>query len=195
TLPASALCRSVIERFDRPAVVLDGTGADGAFGIAEKARMWRLLARIPRVLGAAAASIYERTGAYRRKGATEAPLRILRRRAQLPYPLDAISQNPLFGIAYRVSRQTKAAVDRLALDWLDRLCGPDPLERLAACDLALVCSSIFAQKSKSLFCGSRHEIRYPYLDSAMVRLGLESLHWPHTNRPPKWLLKAALARH
>jgi len=61
-------------------------------------------------------------------------------------------------------------------------------------DLALVCSSIFAQKSKSLFTGSLLEISYPFLDPGMVDLALKSCCWTASHEEPKRVLKTALAR-
>jgi hypothetical protein len=61
--------------------------------------------------------------------------------------------------------------------------------------MALVCAGIFAQKSRSLFAASEIDVVYPFLSEKMFQLALASGNWEGAAGEPKWLLKAALARH
>lgn len=195
TLPTSALIRSVIKRFNERAIVFDGTGADGAFGLFGKAKPWQRISSLPRTLRNLGAATYKLTRAYVRNNELEFRLRLLRRSAQLEYPLVAVAQNPLEGIAFHASPIVKGTVDHLAMHWVSYLSDSDPRRQIAALDLALVCSAIFAQKSKSLYAGTSLEVVYPFLSPAMIRLAYKSLFVNGLSKQPKALLKAALARH
>jgi asparagine synthetase B (glutamine-hydrolysing) len=194
TVPTFALVRAVLSLFSNKAVVLDGTGADGAFGLLRKGKEWRRLHAIPYVLQQAGSVAYKWSQTWASKCTTERRLRVLRRAAQLRYPLAAFAQNPLEGIAYHASEANKKDVQTLALNWLDSLCSADSPVQMAALDLALVCSSIFAQKTKSLFAGSQLEVVYPFLEPEVVDLALDLGSRSDTPTDPKWVLKAALAR-
>lgn len=195
TVPTYRLVKSVIRTFGPEYCVLDGTGADGGFGLSGRSRQWRRLHSIPSGLLRAGAIGYRLLRSWRKSTHVEHRLRLLRRACQHPFPLSAIAQNPLAGIAYHVPKQASLEVESLALSWLQSISPQDPQLQFAALDVSLVCSCIFAQKSKSLFADSDFDVAYPYLSPLTMRLALTSGYGRGAGREAKWLLKAALARH
>jgi asparagine synthase (glutamine-hydrolysing) len=198
TLPTYALSRAVIDRLrlggdGSSRVVLDGTGADGCFGMFDRAQAWHAVFAVPRALRRLGASAYSAARLWRRTGAIERRLRLSRRSCQMPALPAAIAQNPLLGIAYSTSTGAQEAVVGLLRQWLEHClpCADEPA-RLAGLDLGLVCANIFAQKNKPVFDASAHGIEYPFLDQRMVGLALRrAVRWPRLES--KGVLKAALA--
>lgn len=193
-IPTCALVRNLIQRFGAEYIALDGTGADGAFGLFAKARQWQRLCSLPLAVRQLGSLAYRISGAWQRQSTVEYRLRLLRRAAQHRHPLAAVAENCLEGIAYSASKEIREEVDGLAISWLDSLCPLEPDLQLPAIDLALVCACIFAQKSRSLFAASELDVVYPYLSEEMFQLALASGNWEGAAGEPKWLLKAALAR-
>ncbi len=201
TLPTHALSKAVVERLHPKAsggppsrVILDGTGADGCFGMFAKAQAWRSVFRMPESWRRMASGAYASARLWRRSGALERRLRLLRRSCQMPLLPASMAQNPLLDIAYSASRESREAVISAIGDWLEHsLPCADERARLAGLDLALVCSNIFAQKNKPLFDASPHRVVYPFLDQRMVGMALRrAVRWPGSLEA-KRVLKAALA--
>jgi asparagine synthase (glutamine-hydrolysing) len=195
TVPTYRLVRSVIRNFGSEFTVLDGTGADGAFGLFGRARQWQKLNTLPGELLRIGSQGYKALRLWQRESRWEYWFRLLRRASQHGFPLAAVAQNPLSGIAYHVPKQVSDEVESLALSWLGSISPPTPDLQLTALDISLVCSCIFAQKSKSLFAASALDITYPYLSPGVSRLAFASFNWTGAKQEAKWLLKAALAQH
>jgi Asparagine synthase (glutamine-hydrolyzing) len=194
-IPTSRLARSVIRNYGSEFIAFDGTGADGAFGLFRRANQWQKFHSLPGMVAGSAAVAYRALGLSARQSKVEYWSRLLARRSQHPYPLSAVAQNPLAGIAYDAPKQTVREVDELLLSWLSSIAQPDPAVQVAALDLALVCSCMFAQKSAPIFAASPLQITYPYLSPKMTRLAMSSTKWQGADQDAKWLLKAALAKH
>lgn len=192
TVPTAALARAVIDRYGGAGLtLLDGTGADGGFGMSGKVRSWGRLQHIPRLLRLAAASLYVLGGCWTRTGAAEHRLRVLRRAATMPLLSAVVAQNPLAGMLY--DARYAADVDRLLAEWI----GGWPLanrgQRIVAADLAMTCANIFVQKARPVFAARQFEVRYPFLSPEFVGLGVRSVNdQPHDE--PKAALKLALSR-
>jgi asparagine synthetase B (glutamine-hydrolysing) len=194
-VPTGKLVRSVIRTFGPEFSVLDGTGADGAFGLFGRSRQWQKLHSIRGGILRIGSLGYRMLRSWQKGSKVEERLKLLRRAYQLPFPFSAISQNALAGIAYHVPENISREVGSMGISWLHSISPEDPHIQLAALDLSLVCSGIFAQKSKSLFTASDLAIIYPFLSQEMVRIALLSGNWQGSDQEAKWLLKAALARH
>jgi asparagine synthetase B (glutamine-hydrolysing) len=82
-------------------VVLDGTGADGAFGLAPKTRQLERALRIPGWGRTALGQLYGNAG-WRLRGPVEYRLRALRRVGELHPASAVVAQNSLFHTLYRV---------------------------------------------------------------------------------------------
>jgi asparagine synthase (glutamine-hydrolysing) len=195
TVPTYRLVRSVIRAFGSEFAILDGTGADGAFGLFGRARQWRRMNSIPVGLLRFGSQGYKYLRLWRKESRGEYLFRLLRRASQHRFPMAAIAQNALAGIAYNVPKHISDEVESLAFHWLRSISPPGPRLQLTALDISLVCACIFAQKSKSLFAASTLDVTYPYLSRPISRLAFASENWTGANEEAKWLLKAALAQH
>ncbi len=193
-VPTGRLVRSVIRTFGSEFAFFEGTGADGAFGLFGRSRQWQNVHSIPSGFLRFGSMVYALSRLWKRDANIEYWFRILRRASQHRYPLSAVAQNPLAGIAYRFPKQISGEVESLGISWLDSISPQIPRLQLAALDMSLVCSCIFAQKSKSLFATSKVDVIYPYLSPQMVDIALSSGSWEGSDGDAKWLLKAALAR-
>jgi asparagine synthase (glutamine-hydrolysing) len=194
-VPTNRLVRSVIRAFGSEFTVLDGTGADGAFGLFGRARQWQRLDSIPGWLLRLGSQAYKYLRLWQEESTSEYRLRLLTRASQHRFPLAAVAQNALAGIAYNVPKHIASEVESLVFDWLRSISPPGSHLQLTALDISLVCASIFAQKSKSLFAASALNVTYPYLSRQISRIAFASGDSVGANGEAKWLLKAALAQH
>lgn len=194
--PTYALARAVIDRFSPSRVILDGTGADGAFGLFSKVLFYKKLNRIPQVIRQSVGYIYGAAQYWTTVSSVERIARILRRSSQLPMYLAGIARNPLANIAYHVRPDIRREVLELTNAWVNSTVISRNIEaQLPATDLALNCSRVLAQKTKSVFNAYERKVVYPFLDSRMVGLALQrARYWPGRDEPKK-VLKAILASH
>lgn len=194
-VPTGRLARAVIYEFGPGFAVVDGTGADGAFGLFGRSRQWHKLHSIPRGLLRTGSLGYRVLRSWQKESRIEYWLRLLTRASRHRFPLSAVAQNPLAGTAYHVPEHVYSEVESLGFSWLKSISPQDPRIQLSALDMSLVCSCMFTQKSKSFFAASALDITFPFLSPQMVRIALSSGNWEGADREAKWLLKAALARH
>ncbi len=195
TMPTYRLARQTIERTEGTRTVLDGTGADGAFGLFSKAAAWNKVRRVPRPLAAMSSAIYGPLSLQLKTSRLEFASRLFRRATRMPLLSASIAQNPLEGVCYRFDRSTRDDVHGAVQQWLDdaapELC---PEAQIGAVDIALICANIFAQKARSVYDGAGRRVVYPFLDGRVISLGLrEAVHWPDASEA-KQVLKAALKR-
>jgi asparagine synthase (glutamine-hydrolysing) len=195
--PMTALAQAVVGEFgNEPRTVLDGTGADGAFGLFPAVPGWQKLYALPHAMRRIAGTLYKAGGYAFKTSGTERRLRLLRRASQMPLITAAVAQNPLHGIAYHFDDAVAARVLELMQDVVRRPMPGAPLPHaFSLIDLLITCAGIFAQKDKSIFDDSPHSVAYPYLQPSLVRFALQHGHlW--TNQPErKIVLKTLLARH
>jgi len=192
TIPTSDLAYAVVEHLsNQKRLIIDGTGADGAFGMTAKIGTWENLNKIPVTIRKAAAFTYGKM-LWNRTGSIEYFSRILRRSVEMPTQSAILAQNPLAGIFYNNSY--RHSVDQLLEKWVGGWAGELPTARVVASDLALTCSNIFAQKSKPILELAGHKVLYPFLEDEVVATALSSiLYWQMDE--PKAPLKKSLARH
>jgi asparagine synthetase B (glutamine-hydrolysing) len=196
SLPTYSLSRAVIENFPRSRVIVDGTGADGAFGLFAKVLQYQKLYRIPKIFRMSMGHLYKAGEYWKINSRIEYMLRLCRRTAQMPMLPTSIAQNPLLDIIYHVPPDTCSEVLELIDRWMTSAVPSDSdSARLPALDLALVCSGIYAQKNKSIFDADHRKIVYPFLDSRMVGLALQRARFWPGSRKPKHSLKSHLASH
>jgi len=191
-VPTSDLAYACVNRLvGEHRVILDGTGADGAFGMANKIDAWNRVGRIP-VLARQAASLLYGATLWHRTGRIEYLFRILRRSVDMPLLSAVLAQNPLAGCLYR-NLPTKD-VHSLLADWVGGWVGESIPHRIVASDLALTCANTFAQKAQPILELAGHRVHYPFLQTEAVSVALASInHWQMDE--PKAPLKRSLARH
>jgi asparagine synthetase B (glutamine-hydrolysing) len=199
TYPTFLLAKEIIDRHQDRRVALDGTGADGAFGLVGNAAWWRRISRMPRFVCKLGGFVYKASKMWMRPDSRVGRLlRILYSSAQMPSMHASIASNPLNDIAYHVPGVVRYETQKLLAEWLEG-CLPWTRDlssqRLSMMDLILICCGIFAQKDKTIFDASPIEVRYPFLEPSMVRLALErAVYWPGAEHP-KSPLKNLLAQH
>lgn len=191
TVPTSDLAHSVVGLLQSSSsLIIDGTGADGAFGMVGKSDRWRQVYRVPRVARNLAGSLYRST-LWLRPGRFEAAFKVACRAAQLPLMPASLAQNALRGTHYDKQRQRSVHQDLSS--WVAGVVGDNTRTQVIAGDLALVCANIFAQKSLPILQGGGHDVLYPFLHPEMLAEVLASgPEW--RMRVPKEPLKVALAR-
>ena len=196
-LPTNMLARATLERAGSLGAVVDGTGADGAFGIATKLRGWQRVYGVPAVVRRGMAWGYGALGLWRSDGRAERVVRLLRRSAQMPLDEAAvIAQNPLDGIAYRMPADARRQVQEALTEHIQALGkGLAREEQWSLLDLVHVCAGQFAAKTYDPLRRRGVEALYPYLDPEMARLAL-SLKWNAKSRngEDKLVLKRLLAQ-
>jgi asparagine synthase (glutamine-hydrolysing) len=194
-VPTRLIC-SDIPTDGAPGVVWDGSGADGVFGAFTKLARWSRLYAWPPAARRAAGWAYRASGGWGVDNARARRLGAARISTQMPYLLASmIAEHPLRGIAYRASavevRALQAAIVR-DIRAIATLPGAEMPSR--ALDLRHIVCDFTAQKDAPLFLGSSTDIVYPFLDPAIVRLGLRAaVHWPQ-QRESKAVLKRLLAQ-
>lgn len=192
TVPTSDLAYSVVERLSSQGrLILDGTGADGAFGMTAQIDSWEKMSRMPQIIKTSAASMYSKT-LWHQTGRIEHVARILRRSAEMP-PLSAIlAQNPLAGIFYKMDN--RHLVDDLLERWIGGWAGDNFATRVVAADLAMTCANTFVQKAQSILESGGHKLLCPFLEVEVVSMSLSSTPYWQMDEP-KSPLKKSLARH
>jgi len=195
-VPTSELAQSVVDHLTAhgPAptdvAVIDGTGADGGFGLSLKLGPWLHLEQIPRsARRVVAAAIGWR--AWRRHGRQERWWRVLRRSARLPFLSAVLSRHPLDGLL--IHPPSGGNVHTRLEEWISGWSGDGQVRRVVAADLALVCANIFAQKGLPILRRAGCRVVLPFLDRELVSLALGSLGRWHLDQP-KAPLKRLLAR-
>lgn len=177
---------------------IDGTGADGAFGMVGAAARWATARRRVAWTGPLPAWLYA-AGLYARRGRLERLVRLAKRLNEKPPVAAALSQNALSGVLYRFDRNAIATADAAVEALPDAAAGGSVApwaHRLILGDLVLVCASIFAQKTFAGLERRGHRAVYPYLAPEVLALALAWAHPPHPAlvAEPKAPLKTLLVR-
>ena len=191
TVPTSSLAHAVVDRLaGERRLILDGIGADGAFGMVGKIEMWKRVMRLPAARHVAS-RLYA-AGLWHMQSKFEHRFRILRRSATMPLLSAILAQNPLADILYRGN--LAGDVHRLLADWIGGWVGESLSHRVVTADLAMTCANTFAQKAKPILESAGHDVCYPFLETEVVSVALASIdHWRMDE--PKAPLKRLLARH
>ena len=170
-VPTAQLAHGVVDRLAGEArLILDGTGADGVFGMSRKIRKWQQISSLPRFAGSAASGGYAAARLWLHEGRLEYSMRVLRRMALLPDVAGIVAQNPLAGLLY--DDRGVAEVSSMLVDWIDAWAG-DSFERQAVgADMALTCANVFVAKSKPIFTEAGLNVLYPFLAPDILALVL-----------------------
>ncbi len=191
--PSHVLAEKVARDFaGRP--VLDGTGADGAFGLFGRSLRFRSMYRLPRVVHTAADLAYRFGKLWQNDTMLERACRVLRRPTVVPKLNAAIAQNVLLGVAIRPTAEIGEVWESLD-SWIETIRpSDDPMSRIPLADLGVLCASVFAHKNYSQFADAGSNVVYPFLSFPMVDLAIRRCrYWP-TAGQGKQVLKDLFGR-
>lgn len=196
TVPTNILAHKSLRWARHSLVVIEGTGADGAFGVGDKYNAWARIFGIPSFLRKPASSFYSQFELWKGDTRMEHFCRAVRKSLDMPLGPAVVAENALAGIAYVVPAEIRAELHEAISSSFDILsAGVDPKERLSQLDLGWVCAGRMAPKSFEPL--RRHGIQaiYPFLQLPMLRVG-SSIPWS-VKCPAgdsKGILKKLLAR-
>lgn len=197
-VPTHSLSRAVASRYGRDRIILDGTGADGAFGLINKVKQSRQLYGVHRSLRNTVGAFYNFYEMWGKISKIEYYLRILRRSSVLSELSNSIAQSPLVNIAFEAEKYDIEFVDNCCNDWINSVSQTsDNEEKIPLLDIGLVCSGIFAQKNKYPLKSYGIQVEYPYLNHDIVDLALgHARFWPESGTEKntlKYILASALS--
>jgi asparagine synthase (glutamine-hydrolysing) len=187
TLPTNLLVHAALGGFrSTPLAVVEGTGADGAFGLSATYRRWRTVFAMPAPLRLVGSAAYDWLRLWRFNFYLERVLRFVRKSTRLGIHPAVLAQHSLDGIAFNVPSGAAVAEPAETVS---------AEERLSLLDLAWVCAGRMAPKTfDPLRARGVHPI-YPYLEPDMVQAS-SSVAWSvkSAGGEEKSLLKTMLAR-
>ena len=196
TVPTNILAHKSLRWAKRSLFVIEGTGADGAFGVGDKYNAWARIYRIPSFLRKPARSVYSQFELWKGDSRMEHFCRAMRKSLDMTLGPAVVAENALAGIAYVIPAEIRAELHEAVTSSFDILsAGVDPKESLSHLDLGWVCAGRMAPKSFEPL--RRHGIQtiYPFLQLPMLRVG-SSIPWS-VKCPAgesKGILKKLLAR-
>jgi asparagine synthetase B (glutamine-hydrolysing) len=197
TIPTNLLVQASLSQAASAATVVEGTGADGSFGLGALFRKWRLVYAAPQSVRRLIAGLYDLLSLWRTDSRIERLSRFVRKSAVLPLTHAVLAQNALHGIAYDAPRDALGELSLIGTRYLDDL-GRNlpPQDRLTLFDLLWVCAGRMAPKTFDPLRTRGIRPIYPFLEPSVLALS-SRLSWD-VKCPlgvPKGLLKRALSRH
>ena len=185
TLPTNLLVHAALGK-SQPVTVVEGTGADGAFGMGAMYPRWRTIFALPAPVRLAGGAAYDWLRLWRYNFYLERVLRFVRKSTRLGIRPAVLAQNSLDDIAFRLPKGSQ--VEEPA-----ELVSPE--ERLSLLDLAWVCAGRMAPKTLDPLRLRGVQPIYPYLEPALVQVST-SLSWDVkcAGGEEKGLLKSLLVR-
>ena len=199
TLPTYLLIRGSLVDAGTSGVILEGTGADGAFGIGLGYRFWKWLYRVPYPARWLAAETYRWCDLWKADDTSPAERlgRIARRSVQMPLShAGVIAANSLNGIFYSMRAEVGRALTRAIEERVEVLSsGLEPRDRFSFLDMVHVCAGIYAAKSFDPLRLAGIRAVYPFLEPSTVRIAF-SMGWDEKcwRGERKYFLKNLLAQ-
>jgi len=196
TIPTNLLVRGSLAWADHSGTVVEGTGADGAYGLAAFYPKWRRAYAVPGLIRRQVARAYGWLDLWRFDSRIERISRLIRKSAELPLPYAVLAQNALQGIAYDAAPPLRDRLADTVRQHLDAMAGGATAEdRLTLFDLVWVCAGRMAPKSFDPLRARGIRAIYPFLEPSMVAVSA-SLSWETkcAGGQAKAILKRMLAR-
>jgi asparagine synthetase B (glutamine-hydrolysing) len=201
SLPTNLLVRASTPWLPPGSEVVDGTGADGAFGlgfvVARALRTRGLLGIVPRWAGDIAGWLHAWGGFSADDGRFASLLRLMRRATMMPPLLATVTaQNSLHGECFYAARDARQEVEAAMLQTVATLASFSTVaDRATVLDVVHVCGGIYAAKDYDPLRHRGVDAVYPFLHPDLL---MPSLKIPWSVRcvggQPKGLLKQVLAR-
>ncbi len=196
-IPTNLLVHASLPLARESRTVIEGTGADGTFGLSTTyRRKWERAYRIPRPLRRWVEAAYRGLRLWKYRSRLEAACRLLAKSARLPLGHALVAQNALQGVAYTIPQDVERE-----LEWAIRTsvevmsAGTETLTQLSLIDLVVACVGRMAPKSFDPLRTQGIRPLYPFLQPSMVSVSA-TLPWAVkcTAGRDKALLKRLLTR-
>ena len=194
-LPMNLMIHAALGSGAQVPSVLDGTGADGTFGVGLEYRGWRRLYEVPHLARATVGELYKATGMWKGASRNARIGRVLRRSAQMPMPVATLAQNSLDGIAYRMPSEIRDQLTAAVMKYrYGSLSDMPPVDQFSLSLLMHMSCGYITPKSYDALCLRGIVPGNPYLEPEMMRVGF-SLPWEQkaAGGRQKALTKAMLA--
>lgn len=176
--------------------VIEGTGADGAFGLAATYADKQRIYALPRSMRRLARSAYAGLRLWKYSSKAERIAGFMSKSVLMSLEKAVVAQNPLEGIAYATPNSIRGDLDEAITTNLQVL-GQEapPPEQLSLLDLVWVCAGVMAAKSFDPLRVRGKQPFYPYLEFPMVSLSSSlSSEEKYESGEAKAPLKKLLAR-
>jgi asparagine synthase (glutamine-hydrolysing) len=195
-LSTYALSKYVMDNYPSDVVVLDGTGADGAWGMQGKIARLTSLYRYPQMIFKIGALTYRWLALWRRPSRAESYLKVLKRATTTSLLTNLIARDPMAGIGYHFDTQIIQKTNDAFQDWIAPLIPDTAMEvHIPVLDLLFVCTRIFAQKTHMIFQPNHYQVYYPFLEVENFKLALQNTTIKRSkSATPKAPLKTLLAK-
>ena len=194
--PTNILVHEALALTGESRTVIDGTGADGAFGLGGRYRKWQLVYGVPRPLRRWVEAEYRGLQLWKYQSSLERAGRLLSRSARLPLFHAAVAQNALERIAYTIPDDVQAALEQAVQTGVEVLStGADARTRLSLLELMWLTPGQAAAKAFDPLRARGILPFYPFLQPSIVSYSA-ALSWEAkcTAGQDKALLKRLLAR-
>jgi asparagine synthase (glutamine-hydrolysing) len=194
-IPTNLLVHASLRSISPGCTVIEGTGADGAFG------NWMprpKMSAVPKPVRYMLSEAYKWLGIWRYDTAMEYRGQNARQSLRMPRShVEVIAQNALDGIAYDIPNVTRHFLTETIRDRIDILgVGLDEEEQYSLLDLIYVCAGRFAVKSFEPLRMNGIKSFYPFLEPDMLNLSLSLHHTIKCERgESKSILKNLAIRH
>jgi asparagine synthase (glutamine-hydrolysing) len=171
-VPTNLLVHAALHVQGSLSAIVDGTGADGAFGMVGIHARWKRFYSVPYPIRWLVGKGYGWLRLWQNCSRLEGRGRLVRRSLQLPLPQAAVvGITPLDGIAYDIPRGIREHLEGIVREGvlvLGRGLGHD--EQMSLLDLVHVCAGRFASKTFDPLRIRGVRPLYPYLEPPMLRL-------------------------
>lgn len=196
TVPTNILVHDSLRWTRQAGVVIEGTGADGAFGIGEKYADWSRVYALPTLLRHPANPAYRWLELWKGDSALERLGRVARKSVDMPLGAAVVAENALAGIAYTIPDEIRLGLHEAIKESFGALCAAaNPEEQLSFLDMAWIGAGRMAPKSFEPLRRHGIEVIYPFMELPLV-LASSAIRW--ADKCPagetKGLLKSLLAR-
>lgn len=169
TVPMNVLVHSVRAGARPGTTVIEGTGADGEFGLAARYPVWARAYATPAAVRRRVRTLFRVLGLWRRDDDLTRLAGFLSRSASLPIELSALAQNPLEGIAFTTPPDVARTLVECTLgQFLPLLPQRRPATSVSLLDVILICAGAMAPKSFDPLRSEGLRPVYPFLNPSLA---------------------------
>jgi asparagine synthetase B (glutamine-hydrolysing) len=171
TVPMNILVHESMRENERASTVIEGTGADGAFGLAAAYADKRRIYSVPSSLRRLVRSAYRVLRLWKYSSKAERIAGFVSKSVDMSLGQAVVAPNPLESIAYSTPSFVRAELDEAIMTNLQVLGrGATPSEQLSLLDLVWVCAGVMAAKSFDPLRLRGCQPFYPFLQFPMLAL-------------------------